>query len=152
MTTLTHPTTPAPARESYVPARSGLSFTGLIRSEWIKLWSVRSTAWSFAILVLVALGMAALTASGNRALFENSGGAGTLGGLPAADQAGILLESATIGVLFGQLIVAVLGVLVISGEYSTGMIKSTSLQRPAVSGRSRPRPLCSWSARSSWAS
>jgi ABC-2 type transport system permease protein len=36
-----------------------------------------------------------------------------------------VLASATSGLMFGQLVVAVLGVLVISGEYSTGMIRST---------------------------
>lgn len=123
MTTLTP--TPAPARESTAQARSGLSFTGLIRSEWIKLWSVRSTGWSFALVVVISLGMAAIMAMSTNMLVQNSGGSGGLDSLPAPDQAGIILQASTFGVFFGQLIVAVLGVLVISGEYSTGMIKST---------------------------
>ncbi|TDW29968.1 ABC transporter permease [Cryobacterium psychrophilum] len=127
MTTLTHPTAPAtaPADTSYVSAGPGLSFVALIRSEWIKLWSVRSTVWSLSLVVVVSLGMAAVMAWATTLQLASMGGATDLSVLPAADQAGIVLQAATFGIFFGQLIVAVLGVLVISGEYSTGMIKST---------------------------
>ena len=123
MTTLTH-TAPTPARATFVPTGSGLSFTGIIRSEWIKLWSLRSTPWSFALVVLTALGMAALMSFAMVGL-RDSGADIPAGGFPAPDQARTLVTSSTFGVFFGQLIVAVLGVLVMSGEYSTGMIKST---------------------------
>ena len=45
--------------------------------------------------------------------------------MPAEQQAQMVAQSTLFGVYFGQLVVAVLGVLVISGEYSTGMIRST---------------------------
>jgi len=117
MSTLTQPAQPSLAKDSFVATGSGLSFIGLLRSESIKLWSLRSTVWSFSLVILLALGMAALMAT-------------TIGleGAPALDQAmqdSIVLQASTVGLAFGQLIVAVLGVLVISGEYSTGMIKST---------------------------
>ena len=100
----------------YVTTGSGLSPVGFVRSEWIKLRSVRSTIWSFAIVIAVSLGMAFLLSS-------------TL----SAQEFGPLLDSpertlvqaATFGASFGALVVAVLGVLVISGEYSTGMVRST---------------------------
>jgi len=139
MTTLTTPnpnsastpaSEPVPAHESSPSARSGLSFAGLIHSEWIKLWSVRSTVWSFALLVVISLGIAAISAMSTNALIQSSGIPGGLGGLPAADQAGIVTQAATLGVFLGQLIVAVLGVLVISGEYRTGMITSTLAAAP----------------------
>lgn len=117
-------TTIAPASVSgrtFVPAGSGLSFAGLLRSEWIKLRTVRSTIWSYATVILISLGMAALMSA-----------ALDLGGNPvAADaQATFLAQAATFGVFFGQLVVAVLGVLAISGEYSTGMIRSSVTATP----------------------
>jgi len=125
MTTLTHPTEPAATDTPYVSSGPGLSFAALIRSEWIKLWSVRSTVWSLSLVVVVSLGMAAVMAWATTLQLNNGAGPADLSVLPAADQAAIVLQAATFGVFFGQLIVAVLGVLVISGEYSTGMIKST---------------------------
>jgi ABC-2 type transport system permease protein len=94
-----------------------LSGGGLLRSEWIKLRSLRSTVWSYLILVVAFLGMAALMGSSLRYTAE--------GTIPAEQQLHFLAMASTFGVFFGQLIVAVLGVLVISGEYSTGMIRST---------------------------
>jgi len=95
---------------------SGLSAPGVIRSEWIKLRSLRSTVWSYAIVVVVSLGMAYLLSS---AL-----GTSEFGALVDSPEH-TLLQAATFGTTFGVLVVAVLGVLVISGEYSTGMARST---------------------------
>lgn len=89
---------------------------GIVRSEWVKLRSLRSTVWSYAAVIAVSLGVALLIATVLG--FEEV--------TPPAETHGlIVLQAATFGVYFGQLIVAVLGVLVISGEYSTGMIRST---------------------------
>ena len=93
-----------------------LSAPGIARSEWIKLRSVRSTVWSYAIVVAASIGIAALLAS--------TFGFGEQ--IPPAElHNGIIVQAATFGLYIGQLVVAVLGVLVISGEYSTGMIRST---------------------------
>jgi len=92
-----------------------LSAPGIVRSEWIKLRSVRSTVWSYAIIVVVSLGMAALMAST----------ISFVGEIPAEAHGSYVVQASTFGIFFGQLIVGVLGVLVISGEYSTGMIRST---------------------------
>ncbi|GAB3122236.1 ABC transporter permease subunit [Glaciibacter psychrotolerans] len=120
MTTTFLPTSPAAVspRATFVATGSGLSLTGIVRSEWIKLRTVRATAWSFLIVVLISVGMAGIMSF---ALDLQ----GTGGSLPAADQAIFLVRASTFGVYFGQLVVAVLGVLMITGEYSTGMIKST---------------------------
>ena len=95
---------------------SRLSAAGIVNSEWIKLRTVRSTVWSYLIIVLVSLGMALLMST-----TIDFGGAP----VPADQHNSLLLQASTFGIYFGQLIVAVLGVLVISGEYSTGMIRST---------------------------
>lgn len=98
------------------PPLSRLSAPGIINSEWIKLRTVRSTVWSYAVIVLASFGIALLASgTGN---YDGSS-------FPAAEQNNLLLQSSTLGIYFGQLVVGVLGVLVISGEYSTGMIRST---------------------------
>ncbi len=105
------------ARPSAVPGSAArLSAIGILRSEWIKLRSVRSTVWSYAIIVVVSFGIALLLS-----LTITFDGAAP----PAEMQTGIVLQASTFGIYFGQLIVGVLGVLTISGEYSTGMIRST---------------------------
>ncbi|WP_104087805.1 MULTISPECIES: ABC transporter permease subunit [unclassified Cryobacterium] len=120
MTTQTAPTT---TRASFVPAGSGLSFTGLLRSETIKLWSLRSTYWSFSLVVVASLGIAVLMAF---AMSAQSMGYDAATGTPMVmGDAQLFVLVATTGIGFGQLIVAVLGVLSISGEYASGMIKST---------------------------
>ena len=93
-----------------------LSAVGILRSEWVKLRSVRSTVWSYAIIVVVSFAIALLLA----ATIDYDGAAP-----PAEMQTSIVLQASTFGIYFGQLIVGVLGVLTISGEYSTGMIRST---------------------------
>lgn len=113
MTTIAPATAPVRA---FAPAGSGLSFGGELHSEWIKLRSVRSTIWSYATVVVISFGMAALMSVS----LPSAGGA-----LPADVQTTMLGQAATFGVFFGQLVVAVLGVLAITGEYSTGMIRSS---------------------------
>ncbi|MEC5186012.1 ABC-2 type transport system permease protein [Cryobacterium sp. MP_3.1] len=111
---------PAPVR-AFVPSGPGLSFGGELRSEWIKLRTVRSTIWSYATVIVISLGMAALMSAS--ASFDGSQ-------IPAEQQTAIVAQAATFGVFFGQLVVAVLGVLAISGEYSTGMIRSSLTASP----------------------
>lgn len=119
MTTIT-PTAAQPSRTRL----TSLSFGGVLRSEWIKLRSLRSTIWSYVILVVLALGMALLM---SLSFLSGGGPAGEMGtaGLSDEAQAELLVQTSTFGAFFGQLVVAVLGVLVITGEYSTGMIRST---------------------------
>lgn len=96
------------------PHASGPSAAGLIRSEWIKLRSVRSTVWSFAIVIAASVIIAAVLSSSESVVTRT-----------IEEQAVEALWVATFGVNIGQLVLAVLGVLVISGEYGTGMIRST---------------------------
>jgi ABC-2 type transport system permease protein len=99
-----------------VASGSGLSFAGLLRSEWIKLRTVRSTIWSYATVIVISIGLALLMSSTL-----------TLQGVQVAEseQANWMIQVSTFGIIFGQLVVAVLGVLSISGEYSTGMVRSS---------------------------
>jgi len=94
-----------------------VSFVRIIRSEWIKLRTLRSTVWSFATIIVLTVLLGLVFAG----FFDPSFG-------PDLDQAGqnsVAASAATLGVNFTQLVAAVLGVLIISGEYTTGMIRST---------------------------
>ena len=97
--------------------KMNLSFPRVVRSEWIKLRTLRSTVWSFAIIVLLTVGFGLLLA----ATFDTSTSA--IVGVDAENS--FAVSVATLGVNFTQLVAAVLGVLIISGEYTTGMIRST---------------------------
>ena len=89
----------------------------VVLSEWTKLRSLRSTMWSLLVAVVLGIGLpcvfGAVTSShwGHMSLHER------LDRHP--------LEIALAGVNVAQLAIGVLGVLVITGEYSTGMIRST---------------------------
>jgi ABC-2 type transport system permease protein len=100
---------------SFTAHGSGLSFRGLLVSEWIKLTSLRSTMWCYGIILALNLGLGLLLAASYR----------PQGASPAAVDQGVWIQSATIAIAFSQLVVAVLGALVITGEYGTGMIRST---------------------------
>lgn len=88
-----------------------LTFPRVVNSEWIKFRTLRSTVWTLGLTVVMMVGSSVLMAVGVGATD------GELG-LPGA-------SIVTFGYYFGQLALVVLGVLVISGEYTTGMIRST---------------------------
>ncbi len=100
--------------------RAGLP--GVLRSEFTKLRSVRSTYWTIAALFIVSVGIAALAGV---AVTSN------LHGNPA-NKAGLDATQASLGGFFelGQLVVAVLGALAITSEYSTGMIRTSLTAMP----------------------
>ena len=96
---------------TYIAHGSGLSFRGLLLSEWIKLTSLRSTVWCYGIILVINLGLGLLLAASFRQREDHTA---------ALDQ-GYWIQAATIGIAFSQLVVAVLGALVITGEYGTGI-------------------------------
>ncbi len=117
--------TMAPAR----PSRTGTTFPRVLRSEWIKTRTVRSTIWTLALTVVLMVGFSTLLSWG----VSSSGGQGGPG---AESGSGLAVFMVTIGYGVAQLTLAVLGVLAITTEYSTGMIRSTFAASP-----DRLRPL-----------
>jgi ABC-type transport system involved in multi-copper enzyme maturation permease subunit len=119
----------APGRTD-LPAAQGprTPFVGLLRAEWTKIRSVRSTVWSLAAFVVVAIGLCTLIAAVIVSQWTTPG--------QHAQNATILADptGAIYGPGFdlGQLALAVLGVIVITSEYSSGAIRSSLL---AVPGR-----------------
>jgi hypothetical protein len=78
-------------------------------AEWTKLWTVRSTAWTLAGTAIAVVGLCALTT-------------GTVSPNDIIDDP---TRRSLIGILLGQLVFGVLGVLVMSAEYGTGTIRAT---------------------------
>lgn len=120
MSTLTaDPTTPgSPGTSGPSGPRPVYKVTGLrvLRAEWAKIWSLRST-WitlGVALLLLVAAGLVA-------AASYSPSGTARGPGADAKDAIALALG----GSGFAQLAIGVLGVLIAGGEYSTGMIRST---------------------------
>ena len=94
-----------------------LSFANVVLSEWVKFRSVRSTGWCYATIVVVIAGYGCLRAATVRPL--------DVGGSIAEATDVETMYAITAGIGLAQLIVAVLGVVIISGEYTTGSIRST---------------------------
>jgi ABC-2 type transport system permease protein len=89
----------------------------VLRSEWTKLRSVRSTYWSLLVAAVATVGLSALLCTVYVNRFNQ---------ISAADKATFNPTSFSLSGLFlAQLAIAVLGVLIITGEFSTGMIRST---------------------------
>ena len=87
-------------------------FRHVARMEWIKLRTLRSTWWT---LVLAAAGAIAMAIAI---------------GLNTKNAAGDLTNNALAGVVPGLLLTGVLGVLVMTGEYSSGTIRATLAATP----------------------
>jgi ABC-type transport system involved in multi-copper enzyme maturation permease subunit len=109
-----------------VPPRSGatggVNQINVLRSEWTKLMTLRSTRWSLlaAVLAQGVLGILIALVQMNR-----------WSHLPAHDRLSYdSIDTGVGGYHLAQLAIGVLGVMIISGEYSTGMIRSTFMAVP----------------------
>jgi ABC-2 type transport system permease protein len=132
-------TTSTPARPIPVSLQRahGVTFGGILRSEWIKLRSLRSTFWCAVIILVLMLGLSAL-ASGTLGAFNPRTGESVP--LPTgADLTPSIVSAISVPTTFVSLVAAVLGALMITGEFGTGMIRSTFTavpkRIPAVIGK-----------------
>ena len=110
--------------ESQVPRpRRAVPFGRTLRSEFTKICSVRSTYWSMVMLLVVSLAWCIAFCAGEASRWAH---------LSAQDRMGFDPTQASItGVaLLGQLVIAVLGTLCITSEYSTGMIRTSLTVMP----------------------
>ena len=99
--------------------------TSVLRAEWTKLRTVRSSAWTVFALAVITLGIAAIAGS----TVSNSWHTMSAFERQTFDPTALSLR----GTLFGQLVIGVLGILVMSAEYSTGSIRSTLMAVPSRS-------------------
>jgi len=107
-----------------LPAPSGRAgFGGTVRSEFTKIRSVRSTYWTLLVLLAIGIGLSAAFSAAAAASWSHSS---------AADRATFdATQVSTAGLFFlGQLVIVVLGALVLTAEYSTGMIRTSLTAMP----------------------
>ena len=118
-------TTTAPAlRLSALPPATGQAgLAGAIRSEFTKLRSVRSTYWTLLAMVVVSVGIGAAISGGVSANWSQ---------MSPGDRASFDATQVSLFAFFqlGQLVLAVLGALAITSEYSTGMIRTSLTAQP----------------------
>lgn len=110
-------TAPAPTRSraaAGVPRTARLTFPRVLRSEILKLATLRSTWWSLGITILLSVGIALLVSAASRDFG---------GDFPA-------VVAITAPMQFTMLVAGIFGAMAITGEYSTGMIRSTLTAEP----------------------
>jgi ABC-2 type transport system permease protein len=89
-----------------------LTFIRAVRGEWIKLATLRSTWWSIGIAAVLTIGIAVLIAQ-------------------AVDVPGFdPIQAVVMPIQFTMLLAGILGAISVTGEYSTGMIRSTLTANP----------------------
>ncbi|HEX4089315.1 MAG TPA: ABC transporter permease subunit [Trebonia sp.] len=115
-------TTPDVRLSALPPAVGRAGLRGAIASEFTKLRSVRSTYWTLGALFIVSVGLSIAITGGTAANMANNPG----------NKAGFDATQASLGAFFelGQLIIAVIGAMVITSEYSTGMIRTSLSAMP----------------------
>jgi ABC-2 type transport system permease protein len=105
--------------------RAGIA--GTLRSEFTKIGSVRSTYWSLVLLVVAGFAWTVADCLGTAHDWPH---------MAAQDKMGFdATQASNTGLaLLGQLVILVLGTLVLTSEYSTGMIRTslTVMPRRAV--------------------
>jgi ABC-2 type transport system permease protein len=89
----------------------------VIRSEWMKVRSLRSTLYTLLAAVALTIGIGALFSAVTASQYHT---------FSAADKAAFSpVGTSLTGISFAVVAFGVLGVLLMSGEYSTGMIRSS---------------------------
>jgi ABC-2 type transport system permease protein len=116
----------APARGPSGSAGRRAGFVNLMRAEWTKIRSVRSTVWTLAAFIVVTIGITALLTWLTESHWTGPR-AGDRDASILADPVGFIMGA---GVGLGQLAICVLGALVITSEYSTGVIRASLLAVP----------------------
>jgi ABC-2 type transport system permease protein len=101
-----------------VPGIRKPGFPDVLRAEWIKFWSVRSTTWSTVMLFVLGAGLTVLVCATSAAWLASG----------EADESP--LSFVTWGMMFAQITAIALGTLTVTAEYGTGMIRATLAATP----------------------
>jgi ABC-2 type transport system permease protein len=93
-----------------------VTFARVVRSEWTKFWSLRSTWIVLAVTILITLGVAGAVgwAQGNNTDHT--------GQVPAVSE---VIGGTFLGVDLFSIVLGVFGVLMMTGEYGSGLIRAT---------------------------
>jgi ABC-type transport system involved in multi-copper enzyme maturation permease subunit len=106
----------APGMASLPSPVSKVSFGGALRSEFTKIRSVRSTYWTLLVMIVATVGLGAISSYTTTKSHQG----------PYFDPASWSLG----GVWLTELLIGVVGTLVITSEYSTGMIRTSLTALP----------------------
>ena len=121
MSTVTDARAPFAGLTPLPPAAGRAGFGGTLRSEWTKIRSVKSTMWTLSAAIVISVGISTLGNWGQASHTTDS----------AARLATLDLTSRSMfGIVLGQLVMVVFGALAITGEYSTGMIRTSLAAQP----------------------
>jgi ABC-2 type transport system permease protein len=111
MSTATHIATPTGA------GRLRVTLPRVIQSEWTKLWSLRSTYIALLVMFVTTVGIGVIESVVTVHQWHT---------LSASSKASFdPITTSLTGVYFAELVVGVMGVLIVSGEYATGMIRAS---------------------------
>jgi ABC-2 type transport system permease protein len=108
--TLITSTIPAPTAPHY-------RFGDVLRSEWTKMRSVRSTTWTLALTVILTISIGIIAVLTEAAHWRHLSHPGRL----PFDPTNVSLS----GLVAGQFTIGILGVLAITAEFGTGTIRSS---------------------------
>lgn len=122
MTTATATTAPATSSGGNDIRRERVTFPRAVNAEWIKLVSLRSSWITFAAAFVAVVGLGALISAVTNAHWAQMNPIERANFDPVGRSLG--------GVELAQLAIGVLGVLVVTGEYATGMIRSSLMAVP----------------------
>jgi ABC-type transport system involved in multi-copper enzyme maturation permease subunit len=115
MSAVLTPTAPAATTTPVGPLK--VTQARVVRSEWMKFRSLRSTLYTLLAAVALTIGIGALFSGVTASQFHT---------FSAADKATFSpISTSLTGISFAVVAFGVLGVLLMSGEYSTGMIRSS---------------------------
>jgi len=103
------------------PATGRAGIGGALRSEWTKISSLRSTVVTLVATMGVTIGLSSLFAWGATHRFLQRGHIP-----PTFD----VVRASMFGLIFGQLVIAVMGAMTVTGEYGTGMIRTSLAAQP----------------------
>ena len=102
------------------PTRGSLGRT--VKAEWIKLATIRSTWWTALAMVVMGAGFTTIISGVVASDLANDLASGKTGDSPG--------EFITQGLIFSQISAVVIGALVVTSEYGTGMIRATLAATP----------------------
>jgi ABC-2 type transport system permease protein len=101
---------------------AGVRFSAVLRSEWTKFRSLRSFWWALFAMVALSIGITLLVCSDANQEYA---------ALSPADRATWDPTSVSLNSFFmGQLCISVLGILVVTSEFATGMIRTSLAAMP----------------------
>ena len=111
-----------PACPDHRAAFRAATFGDVLHSEWTKLRSVRSAFWALTVTVVLGIGLGAVISAATAHSYAKFSVSQKL----SWDPTGV----SGAGMAIAQLAIAVLGVLAISSEYSSGMIRTSLIAVP----------------------